>query len=186
MGLFNHSTRNERIEENIDNQTSLHSILQLRPLHFLASVGFRWVTGMPWSYGRNGRDWKSMQNIGKNRITCIYIWFNTYINIQFNNMLKCSMYTMTCNTYWKNCGCSFHCPNSLRCQFVDYLIGMLLRMTPFWDHLGSARGISLYNLETLIKWNYMMDSSLIIAALSQWHLFENRCHLKKNMTHSVQ
>ena len=86
---------------------------------------------------------------------------------------------MTCNTYWKNCGCSFHCPSSLRCQFADYLIGILLRMTAFWDHLGSARGISLYNLETVTEWNYMMDFSLIIAALSQWDPFENRCHLKK-------
>ena len=94
-------------------------------------------------------------------------------------MLKCRKFTMTCNTYWKNCGCSFHCPSSLRCQFADYLIGILLRMTAFWDHLGSARGISLYNLETLIEWNYMMDFSLIIAALSQWDPFENRCHLKK-------
>ena len=34
------STKNEGIEEHIDIFSSLHSILQLRSLHFLASLGY--------------------------------------------------------------------------------------------------------------------------------------------------
>lgn len=55
-GLFNHSTKNVQ-PASIPSSNFVRSTSLLR-------LG-RWVTGMPWSYGRNGRDWKSVQNIAK-------------------------------------------------------------------------------------------------------------------------